>query len=281
MFLTGKNTLGEKPNIRAEIINRFIPMVVADMYDLYQDGGLENTILGVPALFGVGTQTYGNKLATMGTTAGGNPKVEFENPPGLGEVIASKVGGEPLTQGLPNSQQLYEQYLQEKRLGAQKEDVKKQAVEGNIQPQGNFVPIQTEDGIKIIDISFQPKQPEMTGQEEIDKEAISRYKSEINKKVNDIYDLYKAGLISADEANSQIAKLKDLSSSLSSGKRKGTIKKVSLPTVKRAKAPTSMKIKTPKLSKIKKIKSKKYKFAKIKKPKIKVKMPKLPKFPNA
>lgn len=56
-LVKGKNAIGEDINIPLEIVQRFIPMVLQDSYDLLQEspGLLPASILGV---FGVGLQTY-------------------------------------------------------------------------------------------------------------------------------------------------------------------------------------------------------------------------------
>lgn len=57
-LLKGQNWLGEKFNIPQEIAQRFVPMVVQDMVDLYKERGLEGIGMGIPGIFGVGLQTY-------------------------------------------------------------------------------------------------------------------------------------------------------------------------------------------------------------------------------
>ena len=58
MLLKGKTALGKDIKINEEITNRFIPMVVQDMNDLYKEKGLEGIAMGTPAIFGTGVQTY-------------------------------------------------------------------------------------------------------------------------------------------------------------------------------------------------------------------------------
>ena len=58
MLLKGQTSLGKKPEIPTEIANRFTPMVIQDMQDLYKERGLEGITIGIPAIFGVGLQTY-------------------------------------------------------------------------------------------------------------------------------------------------------------------------------------------------------------------------------
>ena len=55
----GQTAMGEKVDIPTEVMNRFVPMVMQDMADLYKEKGLEGIGMGSPAMFGVGVQTYG------------------------------------------------------------------------------------------------------------------------------------------------------------------------------------------------------------------------------
>lgn len=57
-FLKGQSNLGKDFNVAQEATQRFIPMVVQDMYDLYKERGLEGMGMAVPAVFGMGVQTY-------------------------------------------------------------------------------------------------------------------------------------------------------------------------------------------------------------------------------
>ena len=58
-LMEGKTYLGRDVEIPKEIGLRLTPMVIQDMYDLYQEGGLPDMAMGIPAIFGVGVQTYG------------------------------------------------------------------------------------------------------------------------------------------------------------------------------------------------------------------------------
>lgn len=58
-LLEGKTAMGERVDVPTEIANRFIPMVANDMYQLYQEEGAKGIPMGIPAIFGVGSQTYG------------------------------------------------------------------------------------------------------------------------------------------------------------------------------------------------------------------------------
>ncbi len=55
----GQTSIGEKVDIPTEIANRFTPMVIQDMIDLYKEEGQEGIPMSFPAIFGVGVQSYG------------------------------------------------------------------------------------------------------------------------------------------------------------------------------------------------------------------------------
>jgi len=57
-LLRGQNNLGKEFNIPQEVAQRFTPMVIQDMFDLYKERGLEGIGMGIPGIFGVGLQTY-------------------------------------------------------------------------------------------------------------------------------------------------------------------------------------------------------------------------------
>jgi hypothetical protein len=74
---------------------------------------------------------------------------------------------------------------------------------------GNHILIKNEEGkINDIDLSFQPKEPTLTGNSELDKKLVSKYKGQITKKTNDIVALYEKGIISKDEAEKMLQDLK-------------------------------------------------------------------------
>jgi len=57
-WLSGKDFKGEDFDIKQETKNRFTPMVIQDAIDLIKSGDIELLPLQLPAVFGVGTQTY-------------------------------------------------------------------------------------------------------------------------------------------------------------------------------------------------------------------------------
>ena len=58
-LIRGQTSLGEKTDVPTEVMNRVIPMVLRDTYDLYKEEGLKGIPMASPAIFGVGVQSYG------------------------------------------------------------------------------------------------------------------------------------------------------------------------------------------------------------------------------
>lgn len=58
-LLRGRNSIGEKLDVPTEVMNRFLPMVAQDMADIYREKGPVGIPMGLPAIFGLGSQTYG------------------------------------------------------------------------------------------------------------------------------------------------------------------------------------------------------------------------------
>ena len=131
--------------------------------------------------------------------------------------------------------------------------------------QGVMIPIVNKNGnVTMIDTSFQPTKPTLTGLPELDKKAISKYNTDINSKISDIYDLFKAGQINVTDANSQIAELKAQTIKATSGVKvaKPTLKVLKIKKPKLAKIAKPKKTKVPKLAKIKPLKKNKVKTLK-------------------
>jgi len=126
------------------------------------------------------------------------------------------------------------------------------------QTSGNTFQYMKDGDIKEIDLSFQPTPPKMTGLEELDKKARSKFYGEISAKQNDIYELYEQKQISAEDAEKQLKTLDGLRSLYKSTKakkgRKVSLKKVKMPSSK------AIKLSSPKLAKIKLKTSKPKKF---------------------
>lgn len=92
-MLKGQTTVGEKFNPSVEVVDRFIPMVVQDVYDLQKEWGPKGLLMGIPALFGTGVQTYSDQVPMVGKTATGKPNIQWRMEPGLGETLLNKATG--------------------------------------------------------------------------------------------------------------------------------------------------------------------------------------------
>lgn len=94
---TGTNSLGDKFNLPSEVINRFIPMVAQDVYDLVKEWGPAGALMAIPGIFGAGSQTYGGQELVKGKNQLGEETSQLRSTRGLNEVISDKVfGAQPL-----------------------------------------------------------------------------------------------------------------------------------------------------------------------------------------
>jgi hypothetical protein len=110
-LLTGTNSIGDQFSVPDEIINRFIPMMAQDIYDLQKEYGPQGIAMAIPGIFGAGSQTYGNQELVTGKNQLGKPTMELRSPQGLNEVISSKLFGEkPLR---PSAQYSADAYLKQ------------------------------------------------------------------------------------------------------------------------------------------------------------------------
>lgn len=101
--------------------------------------------------------------------------------------------------------------------------------------------------------------PKLTGNTELDKKLITAYRGKITQKANEITAMYEAGEITAAQAETELNKLIELKSKVSTKKAKKapkiTVRKLSAPKVAKS---ARIKIKIPKLKKPKTLKLKKY-----------------------
>lgn len=93
-LLKGQTAVGEDFDVPAEVINRFTPMVVQDIYDLTQERGAEGVLYSLPAIFGVGVQTYGKQELVSGETQLGKKTMQVRPVQGLGEKVRELVFGQ-------------------------------------------------------------------------------------------------------------------------------------------------------------------------------------------
>jgi hypothetical protein len=122
-LMTGQTGMGEDFNLPTEVINRFIPLVTQDMFDIYKERGLEDIGMALPGLFGVGSQTYGGQDLMKGKNALGKDTVEIKPKQGIGETISSKVFGEPV---LSSSKSFDVESYYDQMLQLPKEEARKQ-----------------------------------------------------------------------------------------------------------------------------------------------------------
>lgn len=99
--------------------------------------------------------------------------------------------------------------------------------------------------LKTIDLN-PITEPKLTGNTELDKKLVSSYNSAINTQINGIVTLYKAGRISAKEAETKINELISTKKKTAKKPAKISAKKITLPKITIAKTKTTnIKIKAP------------------------------------
>ena len=103
-YLRGENAVGEEFSWDTAVISRMVPMMWHDMYELVQDRGAVGIPMALPAVFGVGAQTYD---VNLGFDAFGRDieetqkKGEPETDPVILQVSAlgERTGENPLAKG--------------------------------------------------------------------------------------------------------------------------------------------------------------------------------------
>lgn len=106
-LLNGQDATGQPFNVPAEVVDRFVPLIAQDLYSLSQEHGPAGLLMGVPGIFGVGSQTYGSEIPSMGTTPSGKKKVQYTPVPGLGQTIVNKISGNPDSNIPPEQRQKF------------------------------------------------------------------------------------------------------------------------------------------------------------------------------
>ena len=92
-LLDGKTQTGEQVRVSAEIVDRFIPMLAQDLYELTREQGASRAWMALPAVFGVGVQTYGQPIPQATLTDAGRETISWRQPPSLGETLVNKATG--------------------------------------------------------------------------------------------------------------------------------------------------------------------------------------------
>lgn len=98
-MLTGTNSVGDDFNLPTEVINRFIPLMTQDIYDLAKDKDNigQALAMAIPGILGVGSQTYGKTELVKGQNPIGEPTTQIRPVPGLADQISENVfGKQPL-----------------------------------------------------------------------------------------------------------------------------------------------------------------------------------------
>jgi len=122
----GKTSFGEDFRIKEEIANMFIPIIANDLKDLVKEGEL-NALGVIPGVFGVGVQTFNDRIPII-KTEGGKQKVEFRSQPQIGEEVLNWATGKKTPEFTPEEQQIYSEQQKEKSLSnVSKEETKKNA----------------------------------------------------------------------------------------------------------------------------------------------------------
>ena len=96
-MLRGKTSMGEDVDVPVEVADRFIPMIVQDIHDIYKEGGFKDIGLSAPAVFGVGMQTYNNQIPMVEKNVEGKYTLKWKQSPTVGEALINKATGAKLS----------------------------------------------------------------------------------------------------------------------------------------------------------------------------------------
>lgn len=92
-LLKGQTATGEQVNVPVAVVDRFIPLLLQDLHDLVKENGLEGVGMTLPAVFGIGVQTYGDQIPQVTQTPTGRKTISYRQAPSLGEDLINKVTG--------------------------------------------------------------------------------------------------------------------------------------------------------------------------------------------
>lgn len=97
LLMEGQGPRGQPLDVPAEVLERVLPMVAGDLFDIAREHGADKLWMGTPAVLGTGVQTYGKEIPMEDTTPSGRPKVTFRQPPSLAETLMNKARGHEVT----------------------------------------------------------------------------------------------------------------------------------------------------------------------------------------
>lgn len=92
-MLTGKTISGQPVRLSSEIVNRFVPMFLGDLFEVTREHGVSKGWMAIPGAFGVGIQSYGDFIPLLESTASGRKTVRFRDQPDVGESLVNLLTG--------------------------------------------------------------------------------------------------------------------------------------------------------------------------------------------
>lgn len=96
-------TIGRGPaRLSNEIVDRFIPLFISDLFEVIQEHGVARGWMAIPGAFGVGILSYGDLIPVLKETPSGRITVSFRDQPTLGETVVNRLTGRRVS-NLPKS----------------------------------------------------------------------------------------------------------------------------------------------------------------------------------
>ena len=94
-MLRGTTSIGDQFEWDVETANRMMPMIAGDFYDLYKERGVAGIPMALPAVLGVGVQTYGEKEFELTRDEKGKATFKRDNVSGLSEDLVDWIKQTP------------------------------------------------------------------------------------------------------------------------------------------------------------------------------------------
>jgi hypothetical protein len=123
----GKDQVGRDFDWSTETLRRFIPMIVSDAYELYQEHGVKGLYGLIPTILGIPAQTYGKQIPEMKTTETGKPTIKFKPKEDLAETLVRVKRGKEIS-NIPKEQ--WPELIKQKELKTKTEIEKEKLKEG-------------------------------------------------------------------------------------------------------------------------------------------------------